>query len=333
MTVFAENHSMYPRVGESDHYLRLRRAYHRFDHGEISESELKNIEDNYVEEVINEQAERGLDIVTDGMIRWYDHISHLADDIAGLEVAGLVRKFDTNYLVREARVTDHIEWRDPLVTGEFEFAQKVSDRPVKAILTGPLTMARHSIIEDSPYSDERTLTEDYASVLKEEVRALTESGMEEFQLEEPSVLQSPGDWEWLQPLVDDILEAADGANTRLATYFGDAEPLYDDLQDSAADVLTFDFTYSDTLLDAIETRGSDKSIGFGLLNGRNTKLAGVDETVDRLRPVIDSLDVDDHYVTFSCSLDYLPRDRAQQKLERLSDITEALRSKEGAVQA
>jgi len=38
MTIFAENHSMYPRVGESDHYLRLRRAYHRFDHGEISEA-------------------------------------------------------------------------------------------------------------------------------------------------------------------------------------------------------------------------------------------------------------------------------------------------------
>lgn len=333
MTVLAENHSMYPRVGESDHYLRLRRAYHRFDHGEITESELKTIEDNYIEEVINEQIERGVDVVTDGMIRWYDHISHLADGIDGAEVAGLVRKFDTNYLVREARINEHIEWREPLTVSGFEFAQSVSSQPVKAILTGPLTMARHSIIEDSPYNDERALAEDYAQVLKQEYRSLLEAGLQEFQLEEPSLLQSPGDWEWVKPLVDDIIDTDQEVNNRLATYFGDAAPLYDDLQESNYDVLTFDFTYSDSLLDVIRNRGSDKSIGFGVLNGRNTKLADDDETVGQLAPVIDDLEPEDHYVTFSCSLDYLPRDRAQQKLERLSEITEGLRSTEGAVQA
>jgi len=286
-----------------------------------------------VEEVINEQIERGLDVVTDGMIRWYDHISHLAEGIDGADVAGLVRKFDTNYLVREARVAKHIEWREPLTAGEFEFANSVSEKPVKAILTGPLTMARHSILEESPYNDERSLAEDYAHVLKQEVKALSGAGMEEFQLEEPSILQSPGDWEWVQSLVDDILTAEEDVNTRLATYFGDAAPLYDELQQSAADILTFDFTYSDELPDLIKNNGSDKEIGFGLLNGRNTKLKPVDEAVNELTELIDAVGQENHYLTFSCSLDYLPRDRAQQKLDRLAEIKEGVVSPEGAVQA
>jgi len=333
MKLLAENHSMYPRVGESDEDLRLRRAHHRFDHGEIDESELKRIEDDYVEQVIREQEEAGLDLVTDGMVRWYDHISHLAQNIAGAEVAGLVRYFDTNYLVREARITDHIEWRSPLTVGGFEFAHTVSNRPVKAILTGPLTMARHSILDDSPYLDVRSIAEDYASVLRQEVRALSEAGMTELQIEEPSLLQSPSDAQWTLPLIDHIIGNGSGINVRLATYFGDANPIYDDLQQTDVDALLFDFTYSSDLSDTIRDRGSEKAIGMGLLNGRNTKLSDINQTEKEIRALLNALDEDRHFISFSCSIDYLPRDRARRKLKQLAKIRDRVSTSEGAVQA
>ncbi|MFB6355709.1 MAG: hypothetical protein ABEJ65_04260, partial [bacterium] len=258
MSLIAENHSMYPRVGESDEELRLRRAHHRFDHGEIDKAELKSIVDSYVEDVIKEQLDAGLDVVTDGMIRWYDHISHLAEGIAGAEVAGLVRYFDTNYLVREANVTGHLEWESPLTVDSAEFAQSVTDVPTKAILTGPYTMAQYSIIEDGPYSSRKDLAEDYASVLSQEIKALEEAGINHLQLEDPSILQAEEDTEWALELMDECLESVRNITTRLATYFGDAAPLYDQLQNSQADILVFDFTYSDDLEDIIKSDGSDK---------------------------------------------------------------------------
>ncbi len=324
MEFLVENHSLFPRVGETDEELRLRRAYHDHDSGEIDDGELKQIEDSYAEDVINEQISAGLDIVTDGMIRWYGHISHIADKLAGTDVGGLVRYFDTNYLVREAKVVEPIEWRDPLIEGEFELAQSVSKQPVKMMLPGPLTFARHSILENGVYSSEQQLAEDYTNALQQEIRNLSESGCQHLQIEEPALLQSPGEAEWILPLLDELALAAGDSTTRLATYFGDAVPLYEELQDTEFNVLLFDFTYSDALAEDIAKQGSDKRLGLGLLNGRNTKLRDSSEIIDEIERMEPGFNEKDQILTFSCSIDYLPRDKARRKLERLAEIRDRL---------
>lgn len=323
MGLLTENHSMFPRVGESDHYLRLRRAYHRYDHGEISEEELHDIEDEYVEEVIDEQEEAGMDIVTDGMVRWYDHISHLASGLEGAEVAGLVRFFDTNYLVREARVTGEISRSESLIVDDYRHAEQASTNSAKPVLTGPYTLSQHSILEEGPYDSIRSLAEDYAEALKQEARDLDEAGAAHLQLEEPSILQHPEDADWALELVDEILQGIE-AETRLATYFGDAVDLLDELQATEADVLTLDFTYSDELEDRLVQNGSDKGIGLGLLNGRNTKLAPESELRDQVSRLLDALPDRNHYLTSSCSIEYLPRNRALRKLRHLNSVAEGL---------
>jgi 5-methyltetrahydropteroyltriglutamate--homocysteine methyltransferase len=324
MEFLAENHSLFPRVGATDDELRLRRAYHDYDSGEIDEGELKQIEDSYAEDVIGEQIDAGLDIVTDGMIRWYGHISHIAEKLTGTEVGGLVRYFDTNYLVREAKVVEPIEWRDPLIEGEFELAESVSSQPVKMMLPGPLTFARHSILENGVYSNEQQLAEDYTNALQQEIRNLSEAGCKHLQIDEPSLLQSPGEAEWVLPLLDELAQAAGDCTTRLATYFGDAVPLYEDLQETDFNVLMFDFTYSETLAEDIAGLGSDKRLGLGLLNGRNTKLRDSDEIIDEIERMQPGFNEKDQILTFSCSIDYLPRNKARRKLERLAEIRDRL---------
>jgi len=330
MELLAENHSLYPRVGSTDDELRLRRAYHRYDHGDIDESELKEIEDSYAEDVIDEQLDAGFDVVTDGMIRCYDHVSHLAEKLTGAEVAGLVRFFDTNYLVREAKITEPIEWRNPLVVGEYELAKSVSTQPVKMVLPGPLTLARHSIYDNSIYSGEESLVEDYADVLQQEVRSLSEAGLNHLQIEEPSLLQTPQAAEWVLPLLDDVARAAGDTTTRLATYFGDAVPLYEDLQETEYNVLMFDFTYSETLTEDMVKQGSQKRLGLGLINGRNTKIKDSEEIIDEIESLEPGLNDEPQILTFSCSIDYLPRDKARRKLDQLTDVRD--RSLEGVAQ-
>ncbi len=324
MEFIAETHSMYPRVGESNQELRLRRAYHDNDHGKIDEENLNSIMDSYVEEVIKEQESAGLDIITDGMIRWYDHISHLTANMAGAEVGGLIRYFDTNYLVREAQVTGPVEWQRPIVVDGYEFARDAAEKPVKVILTGPLTLARHSVFEDSSYINEEQLVGDYAAVLEQEIRALSEAGVKHLQIEEPALLQTPEDADWVMPLLEKLFEAAGDIEVRLATYFGDAAGLYDEFQACGADILLFDFTYSENLVSFIKEKGSAKRIAFGILDGRNTKLDDVEKTVNTIKSVAGELPDGKIPVTFSSSLDYLPRDRARQKLERLATVRDSL---------
>jgi 5-methyltetrahydropteroyltriglutamate--homocysteine methyltransferase len=61
-------------------------------------------------------------------------------------------------------------------------------------------------------------------------------------------------------------------------------------------------------------------LGLGLLDGRNTKLEDVDEVVRTLDRLLPQLRSQECYLNPSCGLEYLPRDRALRKLQRLVEI-------------
>src|SRR5947199_9706813 len=91
----------YPRIGETSEEQALRRGIARLDRGEIVEAELQAIARDTVRQVLREQNEIGIDLVTDGQISWYDSQSHFARKLVSVETNGLVRYFDTNTYSRE----------------------------------------------------------------------------------------------------------------------------------------------------------------------------------------------------------------------------------------
>lgn len=135
------NHSSYPRIGASREQQRLRRAYAQRERGEISAEVFNQIQDSVVAEVIEEQAQAGCELLTDGQVRWYDPISHLAGKLAHVEINGLLRYFDTNFYFRQPVMGEKVHRNGPMIVEEFRYAQKTSRRPIKPILTGPYTLA------------------------------------------------------------------------------------------------------------------------------------------------------------------------------------------------
>jgi len=87
-----------------------------------------------------------------------------------------------------------------------------------------------------------------------------------------------------------------------------------------ADVVALDFTYNPRLVDQVADSKPAKPLGFGLLDGRNTKLddpAAVLSALDRMLPKIRASEC---YLNPSSGLEYLPRDRALAKLKHLAGI-------------
>src|SRR6266487_5178978 len=80
----------YPRVGDTFEEQSLRRAIARFDKEEIDAAQLREAEREVTTNVLREQIEAGIDVVTDGQIAWYDSQSHVARGLEGIEVDGLV---------------------------------------------------------------------------------------------------------------------------------------------------------------------------------------------------------------------------------------------------
>ena len=68
----------YPKIGPSARAPSLRTARSRLDRGRITEEELRRVEDETTREILGDQARAGVDLVTDGHIRWDDAQTYFA---------------------------------------------------------------------------------------------------------------------------------------------------------------------------------------------------------------------------------------------------------------
>lgn len=320
MRLLTTNHSSYPRIGSAPDEQALRRAIHLREQGRGTDDDVCAAENHLVALALQSQEKAGLDIVTDGLIRWSDPISYLAGKLNGTRIDGLTRYFDTNLYVRQPAVEGRIARQRPLVLEEFRWAAQRSTRPVKAILTGPCTLARLSLAEPDGREGLGAIVSSYAEALAEEVADLAAAGAHAIQIDEPSLLKYPSDLSLAREALSLIAIRKGKAELGLATYFGDAAPLYRQLQELPVDVITLDFTYSPSLPRAIEMNGSTKPLGLGLIDGRNTKLEDKNSIAGKIEKIMSKVTSGHCYLTTSCGLEYLPRDRAELKIKHLTSI-------------
>ncbi|MCU0725579.1 MAG: hypothetical protein MUE73_07310 [Planctomycetes bacterium] len=321
MRLVLTNNGSYPRIGDRPQELKLRRTINRLEKGRATQKELRDTESWVIAEVIREQIAAGIELVTDGQIRWYDPVSHVAGSLKNVRVGGLLRFFDTNFLVRQPVVDGPPEWQKPLLAPDVKHAVASSTRFVKGMLTGPYTAACMSIVNDDGLKgDIPRLTMLYAEAFANEVEGMATAGAKVIQIDEPMVLQHPKDVGLVREALKLLAERKGRAKLSLTTYFGDAAKLYGDFQDMPVDIIGLDFTYSEDLVSNIELVGSSKILALGLIDGRNTR-ADKQETVFRvLDRVLPRVSVDHCYLTPSCGLEHLPRDRARRKLEQMTTL-------------
>lgn len=322
MELILAHHSSYPRIGDSADHQLLRRTIAQWEKGEKTDADLRAAEDRMTELALSDQIEAGLEIVTDGQVRWYDAISHLAGKLEGIRITGLLRFFDTNTYFRQPVVQGQIERTQPLVVGDFQFAKGKSSRPVKPVLTGPLTLARHSVEGDGRAGSLEQLIESYAAALTSEVSDLAAAGASLIQIDEPSLLKHPEDLPQVERSLEAFGAAKGSSQLMLAVYFGDPAPIYEKLQALPVDALCLDFTYSPSLVGIVSTQGSAKPLALGLVDGRNTRLEDPRTVAGQLEKIARRLGSARTWLSPSCGFEYLPRDRAQLKLKHLRTIRE-----------
>ena len=306
----------YPRIGDAPEEQSLRRAIARFDKGEIDSSKLLEAEREVTKSVLREQAEAGIDVVTDGQIRWYDSQSHIARGLSSIEINGLVRYFDTNTYYRQPVVHGAVSWKAPILVDEWKFAQANSKAPVKAVLTGPLTLA--SLALDKHYGKKKPLTLDLATALGEEVAGVVRAGAKQVQIDEPILSRHPEDLGLVTEGLERIRARKEGATLTLFTYFGEVGEIFSDLVEAPADAFGLDLVQGAATWSAVAKHGSDKPLVLGLVDARNTKKEDPAEVAKKVRSLKDKIDLKASSLSPSNGLEFLPRDRAREKLHILA---------------
>ena len=335
--ILAALHSNYPRIGDRPEEQVLRRAIQGLDRGEIPPAELAAAEDEMTRRAIADQAEAGLDVISDGQIRWHDAVSHVARGLSGFRIEGLLRYFDTNTYYRQPAAIGPIGRERPFLVDAYRFAAgAAAPRPVKAIVTGPLTLARLS--RDPLKRGLRDLTLQIASALNREVLDLEAAGAGLIQIDEPVIARHPGDAPILRLAMRRLVAGLTTARVLLATSFGDATPLLDDPALFPGDLIGLDVRQAagDGDAGAVGTRlagalPAETGVALGIVDGRNTRLESADEVYERLaRPILQALPVPGGskrplHLTTTHGLEFLPRDVARAKLSVLAAVRDRAR--------
>jgi 5-methyltetrahydropteroyltriglutamate--homocysteine methyltransferase len=311
----------YPRVALEPGGASVRRAWTRLDREQASIEDVQGEEDLFTIEALKEQADAGIDMVTDGQIRWADAQTYWARGIEGFEITGLIRWFDTNTYYRQPVLKSAPKWTKPIAARDLEYAESYTDRPLKAVITGPYTLAKLSI--DEHFGDLRAFTLAVAEVLNQEAKALEAVGPAIIQFDEPAIVR-PGN-EGDQALFEEAMRVVTSglsAKTALYTYFGGVDGLNTTtLFALPFDVIGLDFWMGPENWDALPSFPHDKELGLGIIDARNTKLESVDAILEGVKRASAHVSPDRIHVNPSCGLEFLPRDRARAKLLRLGEAT------------
>ena len=187
-------------------------------------ADVREAENEMTRRAISDQVSAGLDVITDGQIRWYDPVSHFAGKLEGVEIRGLLRFFDTNFYFRQPVFGSKPVRRGPMVVDEFTFASDaLAQLPVasrsgtkpmlKQVLTGPYTLAKFALSQNGAVIatalgaqaalEARTAV--LASALAAEIKDLAAAGAEIIQVDEPAILKYPSDWPVFRAALDVLL--------------------------------------------------------------------------------------------------------------------------------
>ena len=304
----------YPKVAEGGYGTTLIGTLNKWQRKELSDAQLEDAHQEMTKAVIHETDEAGLDLLTDGQIRWEDLVTPIAKGVDGFEINGLTRWFDNNVYYRRPILREAPAYRGPILVQAYRFAAGCTSKPVKAVLPGPYSFVQVS--EDQHYGAQRPFVLTMAQILNQEARALAAAGAPIVQFDEPALgFGKPN----LRLVGEALTVATKGvkAKTALYTYFGSLDGAFASLMRVPVDILGLDVVSEPKAISVLKTAKLTKELAVGCVDARNTKL----ESVTELHALFDLIKkyapLDRLYVNPNCGLEFLPHTQALAKIRRL----------------
>lgn len=313
----------YPKISSDKNVPNLRNALNQFDQKKISEEKLEEVYKATILRVLKEQDDAGIDIMTDGQIRWDDLVTPFAKNIEGCEINGLLRFFNNNVYYRKPVIKSRIAFKDYTTLEDYKFAKANSFKKLKVVLPGPLTWAKLSL--DEYYKNLKTLVEDFSQILRKEAQKLDEEGVEYLQFDEPSLCNFPQEIGLVKESLKSITSGLK-AKSILFLYFGSIKNLTPGLFDLPVDIIGFDLVSKPENLEVILEADLKKEVILGCLDARNTKMEDEKEILKLIEKVSKKIPPEKIYISPSCGLEFLPHENALKKIKLLSSIAKQFNS-------
>lgn len=302
----------------------------------ISESEYTV---NYREKIrncIRQQEALGLDVLVHGEFERNDMVEFFGQRLEGFVITenGWVQSYGTR-CVKPPIIWNDISRARPLTVDDAVFAQSLSEKPVKGMLTGPVTILNWSFArEDVP---RREAAVQLALAIRDEVLALEAGGIRMIQIDEAALREKlplrRSEWhsdylDWAIPAFR-LTHSGVQPETQIHTHmcyseFSDILPEIDAMD---ADVVSFEASRSNLLIiGALQARGFQSAVGPGVYDIHSPRVPSVEEIKCALWEMLRYLPAEKLWVNPDCGL----KTRGEEEtLSALSHMVQAA----GAVRA
>ncbi|WP_308005133.1 5-methyltetrahydropteroyltriglutamate--homocysteine S-methyltransferase [uncultured Chryseobacterium sp.] len=298
-------------IGSFPQTKEVRNWRAKFKKGELNAKQYDDLLKKETERTIRWQEEIGIDVLVHGEFERNDMVEYFGEQLSGFVFTqnGWVQSYGSR-CVKPPAIFGDVYRPNPMTVYWSEYAQSLTKKWVKGMLTGPVTILQWSFVRDD---QPRSLTcKQIALAIRDEVNDLEKAGIRIIQIDEPAIREGlplrKSDWQhYLQWAVEAFRISASGVEnaTQIHTHmcYSEFNDIIQNIADMDADVITIECSRSQMeLLNAFADFKYPNEIGPGVYDIHSPRVPSKDEMVELLKKAQAVIPAQQLWVNPDCGL-------------------------------
>lgn len=323
-------------IGSFPQTADVRKNRLNFKRGEISKAEYDTFNQEKTKDWIKWQEQVGFDILVHGEFERNDMVEYFGEKLDGYIFTknAWVQSYGTR-CVKPPIVWGDIARIQSLTVEDALYAQSLTDKTLKGMLTGPVTILNWSFPREDISLKVSTLQ--IALAIQEEVLDLEQNGIKIIQIDEAALREKlplrQTDWhseylDWAIPAFR-LVHAKVAPETQIHTHmcYSEFTDIISAIDAMDADVISFEASRSDlSILDALQANGFRTQNGPGVYDIHSPRIPSVGEIQDVIRRILTKVPVEKLWINPDCGLKTRGVAEVKASLENLVKATQGIRS-------
>ncbi|MDR1067464.1 MAG: 5-methyltetrahydropteroyltriglutamate--homocysteine S-methyltransferase [Clostridiales bacterium] len=290
--------------------VRANRA--KFRKGEITKERYDERLQALTADVVKLQEEIGLDALVHGEFERNDMVEYFGENLNGFlfTQSAWVQSYGTR-CVKPPIIFSDISRRAPITVKISKYAQSVASKPMKGMLTGPITILNWSFPRED-VSDKEQATQ-IALAIRDEALDLESAGIRIIQIDEAALREKlplrKADWrseylEWAIPAFR-LTHSGVKPETQIHTHmcYSEFQDIIHEIDAMDADVITFEASRSSlAILTAIKESGFETAVGPGVYDIHSARVPSEDEIVAAIKAILEIVPAEKAWINPDCGL-------------------------------
>ena len=322
-------------IGSFPQTTEVRANRSKFKKGEITQGEYTRNVKRKIFECIKLQEEMSIDVLVHGEFERNDMVEYFGENLNGFLFTekAWVQSYGTR-CVKPPIICGDISRANPITVEYSKYAQSLTSKPVKGMLTGPVTILNWSFPREDISLKEMAFQIGLA--IREEVLELEANGINIIQIDEAALKEKlpirRNEWnseylDWAIPAFR-LVHSDVRANTQIHTHmcYSEFEEIVKDIDNMDADVISFEAARSNlSIIQALKSNNFITAVGPGVYDIHSPRVPSVEEVIIVINSMLKKIDIEKLWINPDCGLKTRGEEETISSLKNLVEATEKVR--------